>query len=110
MTTTAIRKTFDRPEPFPLLDFIWTPRFVERTSVVEKELGFYIDLIGGGIGVTSRCITKPAFFIFVMTERGDMRMEVSKKVFDLLQVGDPIIVSYRQGRWTKGALQGKIAR
>jgi hypothetical protein len=38
-----------------------------------------------------------------------LRLEVSKKVFDLIEVGDPLIVCYRKGRWT-GALKGTIAR
>lgn len=110
MTTAVIRKSFERPDPFPLLDLIWTPTFTERATVLEKVEGVSVPFTGafGGGGATYYCL--PAYFIFVMTERGDMRMDISKKVYDLLQVGDPIVVSYRQGRWTKGALKGKIAR
>ena len=108
LTTPVIRKWYERPEPLPT-DFIWTKTFLERTSILKKEEGVAVSVItpfGGGGGPYA---TRPAYFIFVMTQHGDMRIIVSERVFDLLRDGDPIVVSYRRGRWS-GALKGKIAR
>lgn len=106
MTTTAIREWHERPTPFPT-EFLWTKTLVERTTVLKKQEGVYVSE-SAAFG-HYRSSTTPAYFIFVMTEHGDMRIDVSKKVFDLLREGDPLIVSYRRGYWS-GALKGKIAR
>lgn len=108
--TTAIRRGFARPEPFPILDLIWTPMHTERTTIHEKVEGFSLPFTGGIYGGARTGYSKPAYFIFVLTKRGELRLNVSKEVFDLVRVDDPIIVNYRQGRWTKGVLEGKIAR
>lgn len=88
-------------------DFVGTERFVEKLSVIHKEEG--VSLPAQAPFTNSIGYASPAYFIFVMTPFGDMRMTVSKKVFDLIETGDKIVVSYRKGRWT-GALKGEIAR
>ncbi|MEK7461758.1 MAG: hypothetical protein AAB586_01675 [Patescibacteria group bacterium] len=109
MNATAIRYGWDRPQPLPT-DFIFTANHVERTTVADKKEGVSLPFMGTGYGASSSMgYASPAHFIFVMTQHGDMRITVSKKVFDLLRTGDSIVVQYHRGRWT-GALEGKIAR
>ncbi len=95
------------PQPIPT-DFIGTPKYFERTEVRDKQEGWLVWEVagpyGGGGGGAS-----PGYFIFVVTERGQLRLTVPKEVFDLLEVHDQVVVCYRKGRWT-GALKGKIAR
>ena len=88
-------------------DFIGTPVFVERLSISEKCEGLSIPQIAPFS--SSMGYSMPAYFVFVKTRFGDLRITVSKEAFDLLEPGDPLVVSYRRGRWT-GALEGKIAR
>lgn len=109
MNATAIRYGWDRPQPLPT-DFIFTAAHVERTTVADKKEGVAISFGAGGYYSPPVSIyASPAYFIFVMTRQGDLRIDVSKKVFDLLRVDDPIVVKYYRGRWT-GTLKGKIAR
>jgi hypothetical protein len=105
MTTIAITPWYSRPRAI-LTDFIFTKRYVEKLAIIGKIDGVampaevpFNNSIGYGIA---------AHFVFVMTRFGDLRIEVSKEVFDLLTIGESVIVSYRRGRWTK-ALEGKIA-
>jgi hypothetical protein len=110
MSATASVTTpwYQRPDPLPF-DFIGTKKFVEKLKVIEKTEGVSLPctpMMGGGASIG---YALPAYFIFVMTPFGDMRLDVSKAFFDLIEVGDPLIVSYRHGRWT-GALKGKITR
>ena len=107
MTTSAVTITpwYQRPEPLPF-DFIGTASFVQKLEIIEKKEGVSLPApvpFNNSIGYSS-----PAYFIFVMTPFGDMRLDVSEKVFNLLAIGDRIVVSYCRGRWT-GALKGKIA-
>ena len=105
--TAVITPWYERPMPLPL-DFIGTTKFVERLQVFRKEQGCNIpSLPGPPFG--SSGYTTPAYFIFVMTRFGDMRLDISEKVFNLLKIDDWIVVEYRYGRWT-GALKGAIAR
>lgn len=106
MTTATIRKWYERPIPIPT-DFIGTEVFTERIKILRKEEGVSLPIVSGF--VPSAGYTHPAYFIFVMTKAGDLRIEVTKTVFELLRKNDPIVVSYRTGRWT-GAIEGKIAR
>lgn len=108
MTATTVTTTpwYLRPEPMPF-DFVGTPRFVEKLAIIKKDEG--ISLPGSAQFSNGIGYGKPAYFIFFLTPFGDMRMTVSKEVFDLLEVGDKIVVNYRKGRWT-GALKGVIAR
>lgn len=113
MTATTIRYGWDRPVPLPG-DFIFTTAYVERAVIADKREGFAIYYpVGGGytanIAAASPSSNAPAYFIFVMTDRGDLRITVSKKVYDCLEIGDNIVVEYQKGRWT-GALKGNIAR
>ena|SRR5581483_2973548 len=109
MTTGSIRYGWDRPVPLPL-DFAFSPTFTERTTVADKKEGLTdhtaIGVYGGGIGTV---ITSPAYFVFVWTSRGDLRISVSKAVFDQIRTGDSVVVQYQQGRWTN-SLKGCIAR
>jgi hypothetical protein len=105
-TTSTITPWFLRPTSVPT-DFIGTETFVEKVNIIDKKTGIAMPLQVPFAGLNQYGFT--IYFIFVMTPFGDMRIEVSKKVFDLLRVGKPIIVSYRRGRWT-GSLKGSIAR
>jgi len=110
MTAMAIRYGWDRPQPLPG-DFVLTTRYVEHVTIADKKEGVSLPRVGGGYGGSASIgYASPAYFIFMMTERGDLRIDVSKKAYDLLKVGDPIVVQYQQGRWTRDALKGKIAR
>lgn len=102
MTTAAITPQYERPVPMPF-DFIGTKRFTEKLDVIDTVEGVCISVS------PSSGYTTPAYFVFVATPFGDMRLDVSKKVFDLTERGDKLIVRYQRGRWT-GALKGKIAR
>ena len=106
-TTMAITPWYSRPTPMPF-DFIGTATFVEKLQIFQKEQGYSLPIGCGPYGGGGGHVTA-AYFIFVMTPFGDMRIEVSEKVFGLLNVGDNIVVSYRRGRWT-AALKGTIAR
>lgn len=109
MNTATIRYGWDRPQPLPT-DFIFVATHFARTTIVDKKDGASLPSMGSGYGASpSMGYASPAYFIFVMTRHGDVRITVSKKVFDLLRIGDSIVVQYRRGRWT-GALEGRIAR
>lgn len=102
---TTITAWQDRPMPLPT-DFIFTRTFIEKLRIIKMEEGIAIV----GINPLSHVeYTTAAYFIFLMTQFGDMRIEVSKIVFDLLTTDDSVVVSYQRGRWT-GALKGRIAR
>jgi hypothetical protein len=105
-TIATITPHFQRPIPLPF-DFIGTAHFVEKLTIIEKREGVSLPAgtpFNSGIGYAP-----PAYFIFVMTRFGDMRMDVSEKVFQLLDVGEKVVVDYRKGRWT-GALECKFAK
>jgi hypothetical protein len=111
MTTTApsITPWYLRPTPWPF-DFIGTAHHVEKLVIFEKQEGVKMPAISAGYGgCASIGYAVPAYFIFMMTPFGDLRIEVSQKVFNVLEVDDQIVVSYRRGRWS-GALKGKVAR
>lgn len=102
--TTTITPWYKRPTPWPL-EFLFTKTHVEKQTIISKEEGFSLPMHhngGHGYGI-------PAYFIFVTTPFGDMRIEVSEKVYNLLKIDEKIVVSYKRGRWS-GALEGKIAR
>lgn len=48
-------------------------------------------------------------YIDVTTPDGTLRIYVSEQVHDLIEIGGPLVVAYRRGRWS-GALKGEIAR
>jgi hypothetical protein len=98
------RHNGNQPQPF-LTDFILMPEYIQRTKITGKKEGVSI----GVYGMTGYIVEMPVHFIFVMTQHGNLRIKVPKKVFKLLHTDDPIVVCYRKGRWT-GALEGKIAR
>jgi hypothetical protein len=106
----TITPQHQRPVPMPF-DFVGTRKYFERSKVIARREGVALIVVPGGPGHggVSRSTAQPVFFIFVMTQFGDMRLDVSKKVFDLLRRGDDIVIQYQRGRWT-GALKGKIAR
>lgn len=51
----------------------------------------------------------PVYFVYLKSHFGELRIEVSHTVYELLKIGDSLIVTYRRARWT-GALKGEIAR
>ncbi|MEK7505536.1 MAG: hypothetical protein AAB597_01405 [Patescibacteria group bacterium] len=109
MNAMAIRYGWGRPQPLPT-DFIFAATHVERTTIADKKEGVSLPHMGTGYGASSSMgYASPAYFVFTMTRDGDMRITVSKKVYNLLRIGDSIVVQYQRGRWT-GALKGKIAR
>lgn len=101
MTAAAIHYGWERPQPLPF-DFIFTPTHVERVAIAGKKEGVAFPPPFGNY-------TTPAYFVFVTTKHGDLRISVSKKVFEALSVGDSTVVQYQRGRWTS-ALKGRIAR
>ena len=104
----GIRYGWERPQPLPG-DFIFVKPKTVRTTIADKREGFSVPSMTCGYGsALTGGYASDAYFIFVMTPDGDLRVTVSKEVFDLLEIGDPIIVKYRSGRWTQ-ALEGKIA-
>jgi|CXWL01.1.fsa_nt_gi hypothetical protein len=83
---------------------------VERTTVTDKRGSVELPYEGGGYCASASIgHATPVYFIFVMTAHGDLRITVSRDVFNLLEVGDPIVVQYQKRRCTD-ALKGKIAR
>lgn len=105
MTATTTTSWYLRPSPMPF-DFIGTASFIEKLAIIEKKEG--VSLPDPAPFSNSIGYGAPAYFIFVMTPFGDMRMTVSAQVFKLLEVGDKVVIKYRRGRWT-GALEGKFA-
>lgn len=106
MTNVVIKPWFERPTPIPT-DFIGTQKFFAKTVVLEKKEGVNLPYMAPG--VQSPGYSSPAYFIFLRPNDKDLRVTVSKQVFDLLEIGNEIVVFYRVGRWT-GAVEGKIAQ
>lgn len=86
--------------PSPLLtDFVGRKKYLERLIVTSKRGG----MSWGGMGAPAA-----SYYVLVETPFGELFLGVSKRFFNLVEVGDPLVVEYRRGRWTK-TLKGKIA-
>ncbi|MDO8742083.1 MAG: hypothetical protein Q7J45_00900 [bacterium] len=91
MTATVLERDNDLPQSI-LTDFIGTTKHLERVDVVERTIAISSSL---------------CYYLFVQTQRGRLRITLSKEIFEILREGDSIIVQYQKGRWT-GALKGNI--
>ena len=94
----------ERPIPYPFGEFIGTPWFWERVIVELKKVGVSIPI---GASLSAPC--PPAYFLFVETKYGILRLVVPAELYAQIQAGDSLVVKYQRARWTPGAVRGKIA-
>lgn len=107
MAQAALWQRYRQLLPF---DFIGTSWHTKKALVQGRDTGLRIYWGGGGWVPSMRFPAGETFYLmFVATPHGNLRLEVSKPVFDLIRAGDSIIVCYQQGRWT-GELRGGIAQ
>lgn len=108
MSQPAITPWYDRPTALPL-EFLFSKTYVEKLEIIHKEEGLSTLMNSGPNANIGSGYPMPVSFIFLITPFGDLRLEVSSSLYEVLQVGDKIVINYTHGRWS-GALEGKIAR